>query len=360
MLGQYSKQLKLNLLRKPKFLLKVMRHYLANICFPKKTSLRSMIVMLNTECNLRCEHCFAQSFAQDKKHRSVLTLGEMKAAFNEMINNGVYHFALQGGEVFLHPNLDELIKACQPNSSYITLVTNGTRVDEARLREIYKLGVNKIAVSIDSFFPEEHDKFRGRKGAHESAMRTLRLARKIGLNTSITTTVMNETLHAPSIQKILNYAIKNKIEVDINIPQPVGNWDGREDLILTDENFKYINNLHKKNVLIRRDLYKHIGRSGCPAVKESLYMNVFGDIFPCVYMHISIGNIKESSLKDIRNNALSVSEFAEYTPKCLAGEDREFLKKYVSKGYGVPKPADGIKIFDLTPPLKRNNELTEL
>ena len=354
MFGQFKTQMKSNLLtRKPGFLFRVGKHFLTNLIFNQRTSLRSMVVMINTECNCRCEHCFATSFENDFQQRSKLSLEEMKTALHEMVQNGVFHFALQGGEPFLYPHLDELIQACSPRSSYITLVTNGSIVTEEQLRHVRAQGVDKIAISIDSFFPEEHDKFRGVQGCQVNALKTLDTAKSLGLDVAIAVTVLNDTLHTDSVQKLLAYATDRNINVEINIPQPIGNWDGREDLILTDENFNYINEMHKKNPRIRRDLYPHIGRTGCPAVKESLYMNVYGDIFPCVYMHISIGNIREHSLKDIRQNALSIKEFREYEPKCLAGEDREFLKKYVSKGYGVPKPADGFEIFELEKPPAR-------
>lgn len=164
---------------------------------------------------------------------------------------------------------------------------------------------------------------------------------------------MNETLHTGSVANLLDYAAERKIIVEINIPQPIGNWDGREDLMMTGDNCQYINELHKKNPRIRRDLYPHIARAGCPAVKESLYMDVYGDIFPCPFMQISIGNIREHALKDIRENALALKEFATYSPKCLAGENRDFIRKYVSQGFGVPKPVDGIRIFGLNDLPKR-------
>lgn len=356
LLGQFKNQVNARLIgRKPLFLLRVARHFLLNVLRRRKTTLRSMVVMINTECNCDCRHCFAKSFEKDPFHREKLTTAEMKGALREMVENGVFHFALQGGEPFLHPDLDGLIAACSPRKSYITLVSNGAMVTEEMLRRVYALGVDKIAVSIDSHFDAEHDAFRGVVGCRERAIQTLHAARKIGLDISIAVTVLNDTLHTDSVQKLLEYAAARQINVEINIPQPVGNWDGRMDLILTDENFAYINNLHRKNPRIRRDLYPHIGRTGCPAGKESLYMNVYGDIFPCVYMHISIGNIRDHSLKDIRQNALSVREFAEYIPKCLAGEDRDFIRRYVSQGFGVPKPADGFRIFGLPEPPRRRD-----
>lgn len=345
---QYRTQVRWNLIRrKPLFLLRVAKHYLENILFPGRTRLRTMTVMINAECNCKCEHCFAESFNQSKQRFSKLTKREMIAALKEMVDNGVYHFCLQGGETFLHPDLDDLIRACEPRKSYINLVTNGTIADERRLKEVYDLGVDKIAVSIDSYYPGEHDKFRNLSGCHDRAMRTVDMALKVGLDVGLAVTVMNETLHSDSVQKLIEYVGEKGINLDINIPQPVGNWDGRTDVLLTDENFEYINNLHRENVHIRRDLYPHIGRAGCPAVKESMHMCIYGYIYPCVYIHCAIGNIREHNLRDIRKNALTVSEFSKYEPKCLGGEDRPFIERYISRGFGKPKPADGIEIFGL-------------
>lgn len=356
-LGQFRTQLKPGLLRKPLFLLRIGSYFVRRKLNLGKPSLRSMDIMINTECNCRCQHCFATSFAPKDSKRKKLNLNEMNSALHEAVANGVFHFTLQGGEPFLHPYLWEIIKACEPRKSYITIVSNGTIADYKMLKKARDLGVNKIAISLDSFFAEEHNKFRGLKGVHEKAMKTLDLARQVGLDIAMTITVLNENLHTASIQRLFNYAIENRINVDINIPQPVGNWDGRTDLLLSNKNINYLRKLHEKHVNIRRDLYQHFGTSGCPAVKESLYLNVYGDVFPCVFMHIAIGNIKDYNLKDIRKNALSLKEFAVFDGECLMGEQRQFIKKYVSKGFGVSKPADGFTIFGLPALNKREKPL---
>ena len=69
------------------------------------------------------------------------------------------------------------------------------------------------------------------------------------------------------------------------IPQPIGNWDGRTDLLITEENARYLEQLNQTNQLIRRDVYYTMGKKGCPAVKEALHMNVHGGIFPYVVIY---------------------------------------------------------------------------
>ena len=59
---------------------------------------------------------------------------------------------------------------------------------------------------------------------------------------------------------------------------------------------------------------------------------------PCVFIHISIGNIFEEPLKDIIERGLRIKWFNEYQPLCLSGEHRNFIKKYMSEFYGKPLP----------------------
>ena len=194
-LGQFSTQFRLRLItKKLPLMIKIFKQIAGNyLGFWNNTSkLRSMVVMINTECNMRCEHCFAESFS-NIKNREKLSLNEIKTAIKEMKKEGVFHFALQGGEPFLHQNLNEIIKATNLSSSYITLVSNGGIVNKQKLKEVYELGVDKLALSIDSFIPEEHDSFRNSQGAYQKAMQALDEAREVGLDTGVAITVTTDT-----------------------------------------------------------------------------------------------------------------------------------------------------------------------
>ena len=75
------------------------------------------------------------------------------------------------------------------------------------------------------------------------------------------------------------------------------------------------------------------------------HISQYGDVFPCVFMHISIGNVFDEPIKDIIDKGMSIKHFKEYTPVCLAGENRKFIEKYMTKFYGKPKPVDYREVF---------------
>jgi hypothetical protein len=83
---------------------------------------------------------------------------------------------------------------------------------------------------------------------------------------------------------------------------------------------------------------------GCGCVNATLHLTQYGDVLPCVYIHIGIGNIFDESLNAIVERGLSIKHFKNYNPKCLSGEDRYFIENYMTKFYGkqLPVPYTGI------------------
>ena len=56
----------------------------------------------------------------------------------------------------------------------IILDTNGFYFDEEKAKWFAGLGGYKVQISLDSFYEEEHDAFRGTKGAYERALNALK------------------------------------------------------------------------------------------------------------------------------------------------------------------------------------------
>ena len=77
-----------------------------------------------------------------------------------------------------------------------------------------------------------------------------------------------------------------------------------------------------------------------------MYITPIGDVLVCPYVHIKIGNIFESSLKEIVDYGFSIKYFRNHSDLCLAGEDKEFIKKFMTKtGQTIFKPALAKDIF---------------
>lgn len=337
-------------LRKPMLIARVLKAA-ASATFGGRTPHWLTSISITQDCNINCTHCFSKNFgkAGENNGKKELTTEEIIGFIKEASRQGVFCYDFQGGEVFLHPGLEQIISACEPHKSYIGIITNGILLNDSWAAKLVKWGVDRVSVSIDSGIPEEHDSFRKRPGTWQEAMSAVDIILKHGLRTMILTTVTHESLYSEGFRKINEYCIKKNIRNWLFIGIPVGNWNGQTDVLMDEKDHEFMAELNRKSKgLITRDINPRVLGSlkGCPAVSESIHLTSYGDIIPCPFTHISIGDIRKHSLKNILDRALTMDEFRINNPICPIGEDAEFIKKYGAKTFETTNgPLKGEDVF---------------
>ncbi len=338
----YLPRLRVNrLFRKPVLFIRLGWAVMAARVF-KSVKVRGIDFSFTPTCNLKCAHCYTTSFGtQDPDIVSpFLDLEQMKTILKKCTDAGVITYSFQGGEPLMFmARLKELIRVCKPYKSFIQIITNGTPATEEKLKELKACGLDGVCVSIDSFDADVHDRFRGVPGTYEKAMNCLELTRKLGLTASIATTVWKETVYKPELVNLFEYAEANDIGVQIFIGQMSGNWKEGKDKILGPDEIRWLDDLYRKNPGIKRDLYNNFTFTGCPAFKTSVYLTPKGEVIPCPFIHISFGNLLESSLDEIVRRAHRLDIFSDFNaaPVCLSAEDPEFIEKRLSMTFAKDK-----------------------
>jgi len=296
----------------------------------------------SASCNLKCKHCFSTAFGTQNNimSKAVLTTDQIKTILKKCVKAGIVTYNFQGGEPMINiDQLAELIKTCEPWDKYIQITTNGTLATEENLRFLVESGLDAVSVSIDSFSPNVHDKFRGVKGAFEKAIKCIEIAGKLGITRTICPVIPRDKVRDPDLMKLFDYAIEHGIGVQPTIAMMVGNWRGKWEVMLDQDGIGWLHDLYQKNHLIRRDNYNNFTYVGCPAFKTLMYITPQGDVTPCPFIHISFGNLLESSLESIVSRARRLEYFRDFKqpPVCLAGEDKEFIEHYLTKTFGGDK-----------------------
>lgn len=344
------------IIKKPLLFLRVAKVAFVYTVLRKEVPWNANLGLIST-CNLNCQHCFAHTFRikAKRRHKSELSTAEAIGVIKESLELGIFHFDLQGGEILMHPDLGKIIEAAEPHRSFINIITNGTLLDENLAIKLQTWGVDGISFSVDSFHSNEHDDFRNKNGIFVRLMNAIKIAQKYKFKITILTTVTHQTLRSEGVRQLHDFCLKNNFIQYLMIGIPAGKWLGRTDILLDSTDHHYMANLTKKTKNnIRRDLSPRFFRSGCPAVKESFYMTPYGDILPCPFIHISLGNIREYLLKDILRRALTVKEFRDYCPVCLIGQDKTFIKKYGQQLFiAAEPPLESDEILDIKMQLPR-------
>ncbi|PKN18016.1 MAG: hypothetical protein CVU71_10860 [Deltaproteobacteria bacterium HGW-Deltaproteobacteria-6] len=295
------------------------------------------------DCNLNCDHCFASCFQKKSRRLSLDDLRQLSLQAEKM---GVYQFILQGGEPLFWKDFDDVVNALNPRNFYMGLVTNATLLNRERLDHLRALGIDKIVMSLDSFNQEQYETNRRKDGIFQHTLEMLRQARDAGLRVVINTVATTQNVRAPELLNLIQFAKENGFIIYVNFATPIGSWKGRYDLLLTPEDANYIYQLNCEHEIIKRDIFPYKGvKVPCPALRSVVYITEYGDVLPCPFLHIAIGNILQEPLPDILRRGMTISWFKHPPSVCLASEDMDFIKNKIAGMYGKPSPVDMYEVF---------------
>lgn len=124
---------------------------------------------ITNKCNMNCPHCY-NSFINQKKD---LSQKEILESVDKIIDSfGINKIVLGGGESLLREDIYELIREFKKRELKVHLTSNGLLITERIIRDLQKIGLDEIQISIDGF-EKSHDLFRGRKNSWKKAIDSL-------------------------------------------------------------------------------------------------------------------------------------------------------------------------------------------
>ncbi|MCC6296819.1 MAG: radical SAM protein [Pseudomonadales bacterium] len=294
-------------------------------------------------CNLKCQHCTAARF--EKKARK-LTPADLKRISDEAHAMGLCQFCLSGGEPLIFPDLDEVMAALQPDKFHLTMSTNGHYLTADKARHLKALGLDKVKISLDDYDPTVHNANRRSDGAYQKAIDAMLRAKEAGLSVVIQTVVSHQNCQTDRLEQMAKFAMQHGFTVDVLVARATGAWEGKHEVLITEDDAEFIRQAHDKYPVLHRDTFCSYGLDkGCGCVDSTLHITQYGDVLPCVFIHISLGNIFEESLAAIIARGQSIKCFRKYSRLCLSGEDRDFINTYMTKFYGKPLPLHWSQAF---------------
>jgi MoaA/NifB/PqqE/SkfB family radical SAM enzyme len=315
----------------------------------KPGELKSIALDVTPKCDMGCSHCYAETFFEVNP----IELNVLKKALDEAYELGVFHYILQGGEPTEDPErLEAIIKMIYPDETYINVVTNGWRMTREMIYWLKDLKVDKICFSLDSGLESEHDKNR-KVGSYICVLEAIDNVIEAGLLPAISIVVTHQSLYSEGFKKAYEYTRNKRIRLDVQIAEPVGKWDGVKEHLITQEDSLYIKQLQQTSPvlpngqdMIKRDIYSGC-EDRCPAGTEFMGLTTDGHLLPCNFLQYSLGNIRDRTIKEMRDDLLTNSWFDGKHPNCIIGEDHEFIDTFVTPYRDVPKPLDAYKVFNL-------------
>ena len=107
---------------------------------------RHAIWEITRACNLRCIHCEGSAGARGQDE---LTTDEALALCDALISMGCEQCNISGGEPLLRKDWPMLCKRLSHGGVRVTIVTNGTFLDDSAIDQAERAGVRGVAMSLD-------------------------------------------------------------------------------------------------------------------------------------------------------------------------------------------------------------------
>jgi len=113
-------------------------------------------ISITDKCNFRCSYCMPQEkFGKNHKflkRDNLLSYEELIRLIKIFENIGLTKIRITGGEPMLRKRVDNLIRAIktETNIKSITMTSNGSLLNKAKLQELKDSGLDNITLSLDS------------------------------------------------------------------------------------------------------------------------------------------------------------------------------------------------------------------
>ena len=320
---------------------------------PKSEKYVPLVVSWNLtrKCNLKCPHCYINATTQELKNE--LTTEEAKNLIDQICEVSRPLLILSGGEPLLRPDVYELVRYGASKGLKMGLGSNGSLIDATAAKRLKEAGIETVSISLDSHIPEQHDEFRGVPGSWEKAVGAIKALQANGVLVQVNTTLTQQNYD--QIDDIMSLAENIGVEnFHLFFLVPTGRGVKMTDISpakyesMIKTTFAKVAK-HKLNVRpscapqfmrIAKDMGLDMSRwiRGCLA--GLYYCRVYpnGDVTPCPYLPIKLGNIREKSFKEIWFNSdmfKTLRNFDALKGKCGVCEHRAVCGGCRARAYGL-------------------------
>ncbi len=292
----------------------------------RKPCLRICEFSITPECQSKCEFCYASKF-----HRpgdSLLTLEQIESIWRQAKELGAFSSCLLGGEPLLHPQFMDIIALLEPKKHIITFTTNAIDLTESIVKEVKRLGVFLINISVNSLDPEINNRLRGYEGHLDKVMQAIELCKRHNMDVFLP--IATAKSYWEETIKIVNFADENGCGVTINLLCTMGRAESWRKDMFDAEFWEELRKLYMSHPNIRSDYDVNLSmRIGCPSGHEKIHIAPFGDVTGCSMQAASFGDARREPLADIVARMRSFRHYAKHAGHCLVAVDDEYIRNYM-------------------------------
>lgn len=257
------------------------------------TPIRGMIE-LTYRCNFRCVMCYLVEFRSPGE----LSTSEVKDVIDQLAAMGCLVLTFTGGEPLLRKDFFELAQYARKRRFGLRVFSNGLLIDEEKADRFAEIRPLSTEISVYGASDATYENVTGRSsnGTHERVVNAIRLLRERDLPVQIKVPVLQQNY--ADLEQIRDFAdqVGAGLAANPNIT-PKDNGDlsplqhGLDDATLEEYYASFVGP--------REEPTRAPDALMCNTARNAIVVSPMGDVFPCVQIKRSVGNVREQSLARI-------------------------------------------------------------
>jgi len=295
---------------------------LINLKTQNKPKSFTLWIYITEKCNLKCKHCYLDgSFSKNE-----LTTKDLYKILDDYIYllrlfNIKGRLMITGGEPLMRKDIFKFLKRISQYNREILdigILTNGTLITSVIAKKLRKLGVSGVGLSLEGL--ESNNDFIRGKGTFKKIIRAVKILIDSGITPNIEFTA--NKLNYKEFPKVVELGEKIGLPlIAASFFVPEGRGLKMQKLKLSYSELKdyyrkaRLLSQYLKNKKSHLQVYptrplcflakKTKENFICKAHKEGEFLTVMpnGDIIPCGFMPIKLGNIRQESLINVYFNS---------------------------------------------------------
>ncbi len=141
---------------------------------------------ITRQCNLKCIHCYAH--AKNIPFDNELSTKDGKNLIDDLARYNVPVLLFSGGEPLIRKDLPELAAYTIEKGIRAVISTNGTLISQKTAHILKDIGLSYVGISLDGM-EKINDRFRGVKGAFQSALDGINNCKEAGIKVGLRFTI---------------------------------------------------------------------------------------------------------------------------------------------------------------------------
>lgn len=256
----------------------------------------SVLLELTYACNLDCSFCYNDKSLAGK----ALSTEQYLALLDELRELGVMNLILSGGEPLAHPDFFQIGARARELGFVVRIKSNGHALNTTMARRVRdEIDPFEIEISLHGATAPTHDRQTQVPGSFERLMKNLETLKQLGIRFKLNSAVTRWNQDELGAMTELALALGVGLKFDTHLsPKDDGDTTPLALAASSDALTQLFSNQPGKiNATPEAAPGKY-----CGAGAATLAIDPFGTVYPCVQWRQPVGNLHQSSIRELWHN----------------------------------------------------------